>query len=84
MEEILLEAASSQGIWVILFVVLLIYVMKSNEKMSERQNEREENYQARLSEMTQKYSVIEEIAENVEIILGDLENEKQEGEERNG
>ena len=68
MEQTLIEAATTQGIWVLLFVVLFIYTIKNNEKLVERQNVREENYQKLLSEITAKYVVIEDIKECVEEI----------------
>lgn len=68
MEQTLIEAATTQGIWVLLFVVLFIYTIKNNEKLVERQNVREENYQKLLSEITAKYVVVEDIKECVEEI----------------
>lgn len=61
MEQALIEAATTQGIWVLLFVVLFVYTIKNNEKMVERLNAREENYQKLLSEITAKYAVVEDI-----------------------
>lgn len=68
MEQTLIEVATTQGIWVLLFVVLFIYTIKNNEKLVERQNAREENYQKLLSEITAKYVVVEDIKECVEEI----------------
>ena len=42
MENALIEAAMSQGIWVVLFVALFLYTIKNNEKAVKRQEEREE------------------------------------------
>ena len=77
MEQAVIEAATTQGIWVLLFVVLFVYTIKNNEKMVERQNAREENYQKLLSEITAKYAVVEDIKNCVEDIQKKVE--KMEG-----
>ena len=61
MEQELIEAATTQGIWVLLFVSLFLYTIKNNEKLVEKQDKREENYQKLLSDMTEKYAVFEDI-----------------------
>ena len=52
MEQALIEAATTQGIWVLLFVSLFLYTIKNNEKLVEKQDKREENYQKLLSVST--------------------------------
>ena len=58
LEQALIEAATTQGIWVLLFVSLFLYTIKNNEKLVEKQDKREENYQKLLSDMTEKYAVV--------------------------
>ena len=53
MESSVLDAALSQGIWAVLAVFLLIYIVKSNERFSARQEEREKQYQELLSALTE-------------------------------
>ena len=65
MEQALIEAATTQGIWVLLFVSLFLYTIKNNEKLVEKQDKREENYQKLLSDMTEKYAVVEDIRNSV-------------------
>ena len=48
METTMLDAALSQGIWAVVAVFLLIYVVKSNEQRDKKQEERENNYQLSL------------------------------------
>ena len=48
LEQALIEAATTQGIWVLLFVSLFMYTIKNNEKLAEKQDKREENYQKQL------------------------------------
>lgn len=58
MEDILLSVTQSQGIWTVLFVFLLLYTIKKNDKLDERQEEREREYQTLLSDLTDKYAVL--------------------------
>ena len=74
MEQTLIEAATTQGIWVLLFVFLFFYTIKNNEKLIEKQDQRDANYQQLLSDMTEKYSIIEDIRESVVEIRKPIEN----------
>ena len=75
MESSGLDAALSQGIWAVLAVFLLIYIVKSNERFSARQEEREKQYQELLSALTEKFNVLsvieKDIAEVKEYIMAD-------------
>ena len=73
MEQVLIEAATTQGIWVLLFVSLFLYMIKNNEKLVEKQDKREENYQKLLSDMTEKYAVVEDIRNSVDEIQKKVE-----------
>lgn len=73
LEQVLIEAATTQGIWVLLFVLLFLYTIKNNEKLVEKQDKREENYQKLLSDMTEKYSVVEDIRNSVDEIQKKVE-----------
>ncbi len=73
MEQALIEAATTQGIWVLLFVSLVLYTIKNNEKLVEKQDKREENYQKLLSDMTEKYAVVEDIRNSVDEIQKKME-----------
>ena len=73
MEQELIEAATTQGIWVLLFVSLFLYTIKNNEKLVEKQDKREENYQKLLSDMTEKYAVVEDIGNSVDEIQKKVE-----------
>lgn len=69
------DAALSQGIWAVLAVFLLIYIVKSNERFSARQEEREKQYQELLSALTEKFNVLSviemDIADVKEYIMAD-------------
>lgn len=73
MEQALIEAATTQGIWVLLFVSLFLYTIKNNEKLVEKQDKREENYQKLWSDMTEKYAVVEDIRNSVDEIQKKME-----------
>ncbi|WP_455535177.1 BhlA/UviB family holin-like peptide [Roseburia inulinivorans] len=73
MEQALIETATTQGIWVLLFVSLFLYTIKNNEKLVEKQDKREENYQKLLSDMTEKYAVVEDIRNSVDEIQKKVE-----------
>lgn len=73
LEQALIEAATTQGIWVLLFVSLFMYMIKNNEKLAEKQDKREENYQKLLSDMTEKYAVVEDIRNSVDEIQKKVE-----------
>ena len=73
MEQVLIEAATTQGIWVLFFVSLFLYTIKNNEKLVEKQDKREENYQKLLSDMTEKYAVVEDIRNSVDEIQKKVE-----------
>ena len=73
MEQALIEAATTQGIWVLLFISLFLYTIKNNEKLVEKQDQREVNYQKLLSDMTEKYAVVEDIRTSVDEIQKKME-----------
>ena len=68
MEELLTEVLTSQGIWAALFVSLLLYTIRKNDKLDELQDCREKEYQKLLLELTDKLSVIRSIAEKLDKI----------------
>ena len=59
----------------LLAVFLLIYIVKSNERFSARQEEREKQYQELLSALTEKFNVLSvierDITEVKEYIMAD-------------
>lgn len=56
MEQTLMEAVKGQGPWALLFVVLLIYVLKMNDKREERligsSEKREGEYQQIINKLS--------------------------------
>lgn len=75
MESTIIEAATSQGIWVVLFVSLFFYTIKKYEKFEDIQNNREKNYQQTISELTtllnklsEKYSIVDSMSTEIKTI----------------
>ena len=53
MDSELIKAASSQGIWAALSVALIFYILKAQEKRDIKQEEREQNYQNIITNLTE-------------------------------
>lgn len=68
MENEILKLASNQGIWAVLSVVLIFYILKAQEKRDIRQEEREKNYQDIIENLTEKFNIIEDVKKGVEDI----------------
>jgi hypothetical protein len=68
LEEKILELASTQGIWAVLTVALIFYILKNQEKRDLRQEEREEKYQEIISNLTDKLNLVEDVKKDVEEI----------------
>lgn len=68
MESKILEIASTQGLWASLSVILIIYVLKTQEKRDFKQEEREKNYQKIIYKLTDKLNLVEDVKKNVEDI----------------
>lgn len=68
MEKEILTAALSQGIWAVLSVFLLFYILRAQEKRDQKQEEREQNYQDIISKLTDKLGIVDEVKKDVEYI----------------
>ena len=55
MSDEIIQIVSSQGVWALLSFFLIYYIVKAQEKRDEKQDEREKNYQALISELTEKF-----------------------------
>lgn len=73
MEEIF-KLSLSQGLWAALFVCLLFYVLKQQEKRDEKADTREEKYQTIIQDLSDKYS---EIAKDVKEIKETIYKDKK-------
>lgn len=68
MEDILTQLIQSQGIWAVLFVFLLLYTIKKNDKLDEMQDAREKKYQELISDLTDKLSIVNIMNEKLDSI----------------
>lgn len=68
MEEKIIELASSQGIWTVLTIILVFYILKNQEKRDLRQEDRESKYQEIIASLTDKLSLVEDVKQDVEEI----------------
>lgn len=73
MENEIIKMASSQGIWAVLSIALIFYILKTQEKRDSKQEEREKNYQTIISKLTEKFHIIEEVKKDVEEIKESIE-----------
>jgi hypothetical protein len=65
MEEIILSVLEGQGIWTVLFVFLLLYTIKKNDSLAQKQETRESEYQVLLSSLSDKYAIVSNISEEI-------------------
>ncbi|PRX13001.1 BhlA-like holin [Orenia metallireducens] len=65
MESKVLDLALSQGIWAVLAVVLIFYILKAQEKRDLKQEEREEKYQNIITQLTDKLNIVEVMKEDL-------------------
>lgn len=74
METTVMNVAVSQGIWAVLAVFLLIYIVKSNEQRDTKQKEREKNYQTVIESLTEKFQILNQVQSDLKEIKDNLFN----------
>ena len=74
METTVMNVAVSQGIWAVLAVFLLIYIVKSNEQRDTKQEEREKNYQTLIESLTEKFQILNQVQSDLKEIKDNLFN----------
>ena len=74
METTVMNVAVSQGIWAVLAVFLLIYIVKSNEQRDTKQEEREKNYQTVIESLTEKFQILNQVQSDMKEIKDNLFN----------
>lgn len=68
MEDTAIKMATQQGIWAVLFVVLLFYILKKQEQRDKKAEEREGKYQDIISKLASKLNIVEVIKDDIEEI----------------
>ena len=74
METTVMNVAVSQGIWAVLAVFLVIYIVKSNEQRDTKQEEREKNYQTVIESLTEKFQILNQVQSDLKEIKDNLFN----------
>ena len=74
METTVMNVAVSQGIWAVLAVFLLIYIVKSNEQRDTKQEEREKNYQTVIESLTEKFQILNQVQSDLKEIKDNIFN----------
>ena len=74
METTVMNVAVSQGIWAVLAVFLLIYIVKSNEQRDTKQEEREKNYQTVIESLTENFQILNQVQSDLKEIKDNLFN----------
>ena len=74
METTVMNVAVSQGIWAVLAVFLLIYIVKSNEQRDTKQEEREKNYRTVIESLTEKFQILNQVQSDLKEIKDNLFN----------
>lgn len=69
MEAEVFKIAASQGIWTVLSVFLIFYILRSQDKKNQLQSIREEKFQQIILELTKKIDIVEEIKSDVKEII---------------
>jgi hypothetical protein len=64
MTDEILKTAASQGVWTLLSFMLILFIIKNQEKLDLRQSERENKYQEIISDLTDKLHVICELRDD--------------------
>lgn len=76
MEKEIIKLASTQGLWAVITVVLIFYILRTQEKRDMKQEEREKNYQRIISKLTDKLNVIDELKGDIKVIREHICNNK--------
>lgn len=72
MEGEIIKLASTQGIWTVLSVVLLFYILRNQEKRDQKQDEREAKYQDLLQRLTDQLNMVKEMRDDINDIKNHL------------
>ena len=74
METTVMNVAVSHGIWAVMAVFLLVYIVKSNEQRDTKQEEREKNYQTVIESLTEKFQILNQVQSDLKEIKDNLFN----------
>lgn len=66
--RLFLDAAASNGVWAALSLALIFFILRAQERRDAKQDEREQNYQKIIEELTKKLHIIIDMQEDIEKI----------------
>lgn len=72
MEAEILKLAMTQGIWAVLSIFLIVYIIQVQKVRDNNQNEREQNYISLIKSLTQQVDVINEINDTVQQVKNEI------------
>lgn len=72
MEGKVLELAATQGVWALLTVVLIFYILQAQEKRDIKQGEREAKQQEIIHNLALELNIVKDIQEDINNIKEDL------------
>ena len=61
-----MDAVASNGVWAALSLALIFFILRAQERRDAKQDEREQNYQKIIEELTQKLHIITDMREDIE------------------
>jgi hypothetical protein len=65
-ENVAIKMAVQQGIWAVLFLMLLFYIFKKQEQRDKKCEDREGKYQEIINKLTDKFSILEDVKKDIE------------------
>lgn len=65
MESEVLKIASTQGVWAVLCITLIFYILKAQEKRDLKQEDREKRYQEIIEILSDKLNLIDDIKKDI-------------------
>ena len=74
-----LKMFSVDGVWALLSVALIFYILKSQEKRDERQDQREQNYQQMILSLTETAKDITDVKQLLQDHLCAVDEKSPEG-----
>lgn len=63
-----IDLAANQGIWALLSIILIFYILKAQEKRDIKQERREYKYQEIINKLSDKLNIIDDIKDDLEEI----------------
>lgn len=65
MQNEILKLAATKGIWTVLAVGLIFYILRAQEIRDVKQEKREIKYQNIIEKLTEKFNLVEDVNKNI-------------------